>query len=252
MNVQELQQEMHRDYAKNLGLDLEVSYLYGTPLRPVVPLDTATGGLFILGAYPSAKFEVVKGVTDVPVADISAPFENERWFDGSRVRRQPSADELNELFLEPLSLDRSACWITNLVKVFLFKPGHRERYKNEKIAATAPAGYTRERLFELGKNSLQWLEKELVVAQPSYMITLGAEVAGVLRETEVATAQTKLLRPETVTLKIGSFTVPAMHCAHPGILMRKGDPRNPWPEWHRDEFIPALKQAQKEFGFLPK
>jgi uracil-DNA glycosylase len=251
MNVQELQQEMYRNYAKDLELNPpEASYLHGTPLRPVVPLDTATGGLFILGAYPSARFEVVKGITDVPVADISAPFENERWFDGSRVRRQPSADELNQLFLEPLGLDRSACWITNLVKVFLFKPGHVERYENERIAAKVPVGYTRDRFFELGSNSknLKLLEKELVVAQPSYMITLGAEVAGVLRETEVPKAQTKLLRPETVTLKIGSFTVPAMHCAHPGILMRKG----PWPERHRDEFIPALKQAQKEYGFLPK
>jgi uracil-DNA glycosylase len=254
MTVQELQQEMYRDYAAGIGLDPDASYVHGTPLRPVVPLDTAIGVLFILGAYPSARFGVVNGITDVPVADNLGPFESERWFDGSRVRHQPSAHELDELFLKPLLLRRSDCWITDLVKVFLFKPGHVNRYRDEKIAAEAPAGYTRDRFFELGSNSenLKWLEKELLVAKPSYMITLGAEVAGVLRGVSSSEAQTKLLSPESVPLSIGSASVHVMHCAHPGILMRKEDPRNPWPLRHRDEFIPALKRAQQEFGFLPK
>ena len=108
----------------------------------------------------------------MPVADNLGPFESERWFDGSRVRKQPSARELEELFLQPLSVARETCWITDLVKVFLFKKGHISRY--EKLNAVAPAGYVRERFFELGKKSLPWLEKELMTAKPSFVITLGA------------------------------------------------------------------------------
>lgn len=244
--IQRLQKQIFREYSKDLKLDTNAKYIYGTPLRPVVPLDTGTGGLFILGAYPSARFELIEGISDVPVADNMGPFESERWFDGSRVRKQPSAKELEELFLEPLSVERQKCWITDLVKVFLFKKGHINRYK--KLNASAPEGYIRERFAEFGEKSLPWLEKELLVAKPTFVITLGAEVAGILRGVRSKSSQTKLLVPETSILVLGKATFPVMHCAHPGILMRK-DSRNPWPAKHWKAFIPALKSAKKEHGF---
>jgi hypothetical protein len=119
-----LLKSMYAEYAASVCLLPSAQYLYGTPLRPVVPLDIAVGGVFVLGAYPSARFAVVDGVTDVPVADNLGPFQNERWFDGARIREQPSARELRDFFLSPLNIDRSSCWITDLVKVFLFKKGH--------------------------------------------------------------------------------------------------------------------------------
>lgn len=245
--IQKLQQDIYHNYAKRVGLDPEAVYLHGTILRPVVPLDTGKKGLFILGAYPSARFALIDGISDVPTADNLGPFESERWFDGCRVRQQPSARELEELFLEPLSLQRSTCWITDLVKIFLFKQGHIERYK--KLNAVVPSGYLREDFFDLAKKSLLWLEKELEAAQPVFMITLGAEVAGVLRGIRSKTAQIKLLKPEYSTLTVGSISVPVMHCAHPGILMRRNDSKNPWPSKHCHEFLPALEQARKDFGF---
>lgn len=244
--IQKLQRAMYRDYAKDLKLNPKAKYLHGTPLRPVVPLDTGTGGLFVLGAYPSARFALYEGVSDVPVADNLGPFESERWFDGSRVRKQPSARELEKLFFDPLSIDRSKCWITDLVKVFLFKKGHIKRY--EKLNVKPPSGYVRERFFELGVKSLPWLEKELLVAKPSFVITLGAEVAGIMRGVRPATAQSNLLVPAVSSLSVGKTSISVMHCAHPGILMRS-DPRNPWPARHDREFLRALKAAQKEFGF---
>ena len=57
--------------------------------------------LFVVGAYPSARFHQIKGVNDVPVGDNLGPFEAERWFDGARVRVQPSAAELENHFLGP-------------------------------------------------------------------------------------------------------------------------------------------------------
>ncbi len=233
--------EIYEEYAESIGLEAGASYLHGTPLRPVVPLDQGRGGLFVVGAYPSARFAQIGKIANVPVADNLGPFESERWFDGVRVREQPSARELHDLFLAPLELDRSECWITDLVKVFLFKPGHVEKYTD--LEVTPPSGYTRDRFFELGERSVGWLVRELKVAGPKLVVTLGAEVAGVLRGIRSASAQVKLLVPEVTTCRIGDQEYPTMHCAHPGILMRKGDGKNPWPERHAQQFIPALKKA---------
>ena len=235
--------DMYESYAESVGLDPEARYLHGTPLRPVVPLDHACGGLFILGAYPSARFAQIEGVSDVPVADNAGPFESERWFDGTRVRIQPSAHELESHFLGPLEVARETCWITDLVKVFLFKPGHQRKYA--RLNATWPTGYSRDRYFELGMRSLGWAERELSLAQPKLMITLGAEVAGVLRGVRSPSAQTKLLVPTIHTVTVGEYAVPTVHCAHPGILMRRAA-NNPWPERHRREFLPVLREALSE------
>lgn len=235
-----LLREMYSSYAASVGLDPDARYLHGTPLRPVVPLDHATGGLFVLGAYPSSRFAQIGSAANVPVADNMGPFESERWFDGARVRVQPSARELESYFLSPLGIERDTCWITDLVKVFLFKPGHARTYAD--LGAAVPQGYSRDRFSELGSRSLPWIERELAVAKPSLMITLGAEVAGVVRGVTGSAAQTRLLTPEVMELEVGAQRVKAVHCAHPGILMRFGD-RNPWPQRHTDEFLPVLRAA---------
>ena len=240
MSSEKLLRNIYESYATSVGLDSEARYFHGTPLRPVVPLDHACEGLFILGAYPSARFARIDGVSDVPVADNMGPFESERWFDGTRVRIQPSARELESYFLEPLEVARETCWITDLVKVFLFKPGHQRKYA--KLNATWPIGYSRDRYFELGTRSLKWIERELALAQPKLMITLGAEVAGILRGVTSSSAQTKLLVPSVETVTVGEYAVPTVHCAHPGILMRPAA-NNPWPDRHRSEFLPVLREA---------
>ena len=134
--IKRLRRRIHSSYAESVGLDLQAHYIHGTPLRPVIPLDTARGGLFVVGAYPSARFHQIGSVRDLPVADIPGPFENERWFDGARVREQPSASELRDLFLRPMDVERKDCWITNLVKVFLFKEGHRNKYQRTRCGAS--------------------------------------------------------------------------------------------------------------------
>jgi len=235
-----LMKSMYDDYAESVGLDSEAKYLHGTPLKPVVPLDQGEGGIFILGAYPSSRFAQIDKVTDVPVADNLGPFESERWFDGNRIRVQPSAKELEDLFLKPLGVERTDCWITDLVKVFLFKPGHVDRYR--KLKVKPPRGYTRDRFMELGEASLPWLGRELKAARPKLIITLGAEVAGVIHGVRSQAAQVKLLRPEVLSLTIEGVTAQVIHCAHPGILMRRAD-NNQWPERHVREFLPKIKRA---------
>jgi uracil-DNA glycosylase len=240
--VAQLQKAILHDYASSVGLPEEPRYYGGARLRPVVPLDTAVGGCFILGAYPSARFEAVGSENDVPVGDNLGPFEPERYFDGTRVRTQKSADELKAFYLEPLGIDRAGCWVTDLVKVFLFKEGHREKYG--RLGVVPPAGHERERFEELATRSLPWFERELTVARPRLVITLGREVAGILRGVGGDARRNALLGPAIVPVLFGSITVPTVHLAHPGIVMRKGDSaKNPWPERHQREHIPELKAA---------
>jgi uracil-DNA glycosylase len=240
--VTNLQKAILRDYATSVGLPGRAGYYGGARLRPVVPLDTAVEGYFILGAYPSARFEAVGRENDVPVGDNLGPFEPERYFDGSRVRTQASADELANFYLAPLGIPRSACWVTDLVKVFLFKEGHRDKYA--RLGAVPPAGYARERFEELASRSLPWIERELALARPRMVITLGAEIAGVVRLVVGQANRNALLGPGIVDVRFGSITVPTVHLAHPGIVMRKGGgAKNPWPERHAKEHIPALKAA---------
>jgi len=236
-----LQQSILREYAVSVGLHADAHYYGGARLRPVVPLDTAIGGIFIVGAYPSARFESVGRQNDVPVGDALGPFEPERYFDGTEVRTQKSADELKEFYLEPLGIARRDCWITDIVKVFLFKEGHREKYT--KLGAGFPVGYERERFEDLAVKSMGWLERELAVARPRVVITLGAEVAGLLRGAKDPVQRSALLGPAISPLRFGSIEVPTVHLAHPGVIMRKGDPaRNPWPRRH-EEHIPMLRDA---------
>ena len=240
MDLQRLRKCIYGSYAESIGLDPQARYVHGTPLRPVVPLDAARGGLFLIGAYPSARFHQIGRVRDVPVGDNLGPFESERWFDGARVREQPSAAELRDLFLKPMGIAREDCWITDLVKVFLFKEGHRRKY--EELGTVPPADYRRERFRELGERSVPVLEQELRLAKPRLVVTLGMEVAGVLRGVRSPRAQRALLAPAVTELRIAGMTLSAMHCAHPGILMR-GHNSSSWPARHDAEFVPALRQA---------
>jgi uracil-DNA glycosylase len=240
--VTSLQRRIVNGYADTVGLEPQVRYAGGARLRPLPPLDTALNRVMIIGAYPSARFESMAGVRDVPVGDNLGPFEPERYFDGSSVRSQRSADELAKYYLEPLRLDRKEdCWITDLVKVFLFKQGHRAKY--EKLGIDVPEGYERERFEELGRASVGMLLDEVELAEPQLVITLGAEVAGILRGVESSKGRNNLLGNPPVEVEVHGHPMTVVHLAHPGIVMRKRSTSNPWPDRHTNEHIPALKPA---------
>lgn len=220
-NIERLRRAMLSEYPASIGLAPDARYISGAPLRPVVPLDVGTEAgtdVFIVGAYPSARFGVVGGEQDVPMADNLGPFEPERYYDGARVRVQDSAAELDEHYLKPLGVTRGQCWITDLVKVFLFKAGHRRRYSAAQ--ANAPAGYEREAFEDLGRKSLPWIERELKLARPKLVITLGREVAGVVTGVDGDEARNSLLGGEVRPVRFGSVEIDTAHLPHPGVLMR--------------------------------
>ena len=239
--VRDFQKRLFSNYKDDLSLPQIYNYLYGNPIHPIVPLDTCPNNIFIIGAYPSAKFASIDSERDVPVNDLSCPFSSESYFDGSRVRTVDSGKELEGAYLSPLGLKREQCWITNIVRVFLFKEGHIKKYR--RLGCKWPERETRSEFENYAEQGLHWLEEELSLAKPKVIITLGAEVAGILQKVKSRKKRNLLLGGDLKEVELNSTTYPIIHLAHPGIVMRTPSERNPWPRLHREVHIPEAKKA---------
>jgi len=230
MKISDYQKDCFRNYKSSIGYPEHYHYLHGTPINALVPIETVQNKVMVVGAYPSAKFFTVptengSAVIDTPVADNDAPFSNESYFDGSRVRTIPSGKELNEVILHKIGVDRSECWITDLVKVFLFKEGHVKRY--EKLDKTDIEA-NRSRFYEYAQKSLPWLRQEIEICDPYVIILLGTEVTSVIFEVPEPTAKSYLdgrIRQKQFNQVTRNFVC----LPHPGIIMKRMK-KNPWPE----------------------
>lgn len=232
---------MFHHYRRDLSLPDNYNYLYGNPVLPVVPLQTMQKRIFIIGAYPSARFRTIEGIRDIPVDDNLEPFTTERYFDGSRVRNVDSGIELEQNYLRPLGLTFQDCWITDLVKVFLFKPGHIKKYRQ--LGIEFPRTETRGQFEQHAQDSLPWLEKEIQLAEPKLIITLGSEVAGILQHVRGRKSRHALLKGDVQSITIAEQTHDVVHLAHPGIVMRSPSETNQWPKIHMDVHIPAAREV---------
>lgn len=214
----EYQADVSLNYSKSIGLPEKYLFLNGTPVKPLPPLQAAIGGVMIVGAYPSAVFERKNGRT-IPANNLKEPFDPTVYGDS----KNKSAEELEQNILKPLGVSRDKCWITNTVKVFLFKPEHVAHFTDFK--STIKGIPTRNDYEAYAQKSLPWLYREIEMAQPKVIITLGAEVAGVIRGVGVAEDRNKLLNYQISNLKIGQHEYHVVHFVHPGLLMRKN------PKW---------------------
>ena len=237
--IQSFQQRLYANYKNDLSLPPTYKYLYGNPVGPLVPLDTAQGAVLMLGAYPSARFATIGSERDVPVGDNCGPFSSELYFDGARVRTVASGAELEQAYLTPLGLRREQCWITDLVRVFLFKEGHLAKYR--RLGCPWPERETRSQFETLAQQGLHWLAEELALVRPRLVITLGAEVAGILQRVNGQSARNALLGGDEKELRLGSASYPVIHLAHPGIVMRPAAGGNRWPRLHQEVHIPAAR-----------
>ncbi len=202
-------------YKNDLGL---AAYTYGdrTPVKVHVPKDIATNGVMIVGAYPSAYFHTIKGVRDVPVDDHQYPFSDESYSDGSRIRTVKSGTELTEHYLQPLGISRSDCWITDLVKVFLFKPGHVNKYKE--LGFAEPLAL-RSHFRKFAVKSMPYLGEEVRLANPKVILLLGTDVIRAVLGVSLNNAIT-LIKPETITREFNGKNHTCFALPHPGIIMR--------------------------------
>lgn len=220
--VLDYQQECRQSYAASVGLPATYAYPDGNPIRPVPPVCTHVGGLMIVGAYPSARFEARPSRRShgryrlVPIADNLQPFGDEQYFDGVRVRTLESGDGLQKYLLDELGPSREDCWITDLVKVFLYKPAH--------IASCADAcpGFAgieqRSRYAELARASLPWLRRECELCQPKLVVTLGLEVAQAISGEPQSSADDLLLRKISTVEALGGS--PVLFLPHPDACRR--------------------------------
>jgi uracil-DNA glycosylase len=233
MDVINYQRDCFRNYKADIGYPQEYAYLFGNKVKVHVPIETTMSKCMVVGAYPSAKFYTVNSLADTPLEDHTSPFSNETYFDGSRLRTIPSGKELNELILARIGVKREDCWITNLVKVFLFKPGHVDRYKKLGKHDIEP---NRNKYATYAKASLWWLHKEIEICSPYVIILLGREVTKAFFDVSLAKAIT-YMTGGAYSKVIDGVNRNIICLPHPGILMKKMT-KNPWPERFENEIGP--------------
>ena len=176
----------------------------------------------IIGAYPSARFESRPSLSKpgqyrlVPIANNLQPFGYEQYFDGVRVRTLESADGLKEYLLDILSLSIDQCWVTDLVKVFLFKPEHAESIADVHPNFQVPVN--RNQFKDLAEKSLSWLQDEVQLCNPKLIVTLGEEVAHVISGEQSASADDLLSREITRSSRLEGY--PVLFLPHPDACRR--------------------------------
>jgi uracil-DNA glycosylase len=221
-HILKYQQRCFREHGQSIGLPVPYTYPEGNSIRPLPPIQTRTGGLMIVGAYPSARFEQRLSVSEpkryrvVPVADNLQPFAEEQYFDGVQVRTLTSGDGLRGYLLNPLGLNLKDCWVTDLVKVFLYKEDHRASCGAVFPGFAAPV--LRDRYLSLAEKSLPWLKEECDLCQPRLVVTLGEEVAKVVTGEKSASADDLLTREAAKAPLIGNW--PVLCLPHPDACRR--------------------------------
>jgi uracil-DNA glycosylase len=231
MDIKEYQELCKRAYKAAIHYPESYTYLTGGPIKVQIPLETTVNKVMIVGAYPSAKFYTVQSndgtlIRDVPLDDNDSPFSNETYLDGKRLRTIPSGKELNEVILHKIGVLRQDCWITDLVKVFLFKEGHVKKYQALGKFDIEP---NRKNFEEYAELSLKWLYDEIEICNPCVIILLGMEVTSAVLKLKPDAAK-EALNGIRISKLIKEQDRQFICLPHPGILMRKNQNGNTWPQ----------------------
>lgn len=245
MTIQQYQKKCAREYMKSINFSEENSYLYGNPVRTVVPIETAVGKIMIIGPQPAAKVFFEKDIPDVPLQDATAPFSIEPYYDGNRVRSSYTGQELNEIVLETLEIQRERCWLTTLVKVFLFDEDHVKKYHRlgKEIQANK-AHY-----HEYANKSLAWIRDEIEIANPKAIVLLGPEVISSLLLISEEEAK-ELITGDVVEKKIIWKNSNFICLPSPGLIMDRSA-RNPWPRKFALQIGPKAAKEIKRLEAQP-
>jgi len=138
--------------------------------------------------------------------------------------------------LDRIGVDRSDCWVTDLVKVFLFKEGHVKRYIK---LGKKDIQENRSKFLEYARKSLKRLESEIEICNPYNIILLGLEVTKVIFDLSDSKAK-EYLDGNVYTKEICGVKRNFICLPHPGILMKRTD-KNPWPERFENEISHRAK-----------
>jgi len=237
MTIYQYQKKCYKEYKESIKFPDNTTYLYGNPVDTVVPMSAAISKVMVIGALPSAKLYFVKDIPDVPLYDCNAPFSTEPYFDGSRIRTTVSGQELDEIILETLGITRDECWLTNLVKVFLFDEDHVKKYHR---LGKKDVHENRSKYMEYATRSIPWIRQEIEIANPYVIILLGAEVIASLLLVSPEEAK-DYMTGEVVEKKI-IWKNSQFICLPPPALLMDRSPRNPWPRKFALKIGPAAKK----------
>jgi hypothetical protein len=245
MTIQQYQKKCFKEYMKSIKFPQETSYLYGNPVGTVPPIETTIGHVMVIGPQPAAKMYFVDDIPDVPLCDATAPFSVEPYYDGSRVRSSYTGQELSDVILETLEVPREKCWLTSLVKVFLFDDDHVKKYHR----LGKDIKENRSHYMEYANLSLPWIRQEIEIANPKAIILMGPQVVASLllcSEKEALEFITGKVVEKKIIWKNSNFIcLPA-----PGLIMERS-PRNPWPRKFALQIGPAAAEEIKRLAAQP-
>mgnify|MGYP001822980405 CR=1 FL=1 len=245
MTIQQYQKKCSKEYLKSIKFPNDISYLYGNPVGTVVPIETAIGKIMVIGPQPAAKLYFVNDIPDVPLYDATAPFSIEPYHDGSRVRSSYTGQELSDVILETLEIPRENCWLTSLVKVFLFDDDHVKKYHR----LGKEIKENRSQYMEYANLSLPWLRHEIEIANPKAIILLGPEVISSLllcTEQEALGFITGKVVEKKIIWKNSNFIC----LPPPGVILDRS-PRNPWPRKFALQIGPTAAEEIKKLEAQP-
>jgi hypothetical protein len=240
MTIHQYQKKLFKEYLEDIKFPRETSYLYGNPVQTVVPIETAIGKIMVIGPQPAPRVYFVNDIPDVPLYNPSAPFSIEPYFDGSGVRSSFTGQELSEIVLETLEVPREHCWLTTLVKVFLFDDDVVKKYHR----LGKEIEENRSKYEEYATRSLKWLRQEIEIANPYAILLLGEQVISsvLLVSTEEARSYMtgKVVEKKIIWKNSNFICLPP-----PGVILDRSA-RNPWPRKFAIQIGPAaVKELER-------
>ncbi|MEZ5071809.1 MAG: uracil-DNA glycosylase family protein [Bacteroidales bacterium] len=246
MTIHQYQKKCFEEYRESIHFPDDACYLHGNPVNPVVPLETAVGKIMVIGPYPAAKLYYVDDIPDVPLSDGNAPFSTEAYFDGKQVRSSVAGQEMDEVILETLELSREECWMTSLVKVYLFDELAVKKY--HRLRKEVPE--QRSKYMEYANLGMKWIRQEIEIANPQVIILMGPEViASMLLVTpeEAKGFMTGEIVEKKIIWKNSNFIC----LPNPGDLMDRSA-RNPWPRQFALKMGPKAKENIRAIKAQPR
>lgn len=240
MTTHQYQKKCYKEYIDSIKFPQEHSYLFGNPVDTVIPIETAIGKIMVIGPQPAAKVYFVNDIPDVPLYDVTAPFSIEPYFDGSRVRSSFTGQELSDVILETLEVPREHCWLTTLVKVFLFDQDHVKKYHR----LGKEIKENKSKYMDYANKSLKWLRQEIEIANPYAILLLGPEVISsilLVSEKEAFEYMTGKVIEKKIIWKNSNFIC----LPPPGVILDRSA-RNPWPRKFAIQIGPtAVKELER-------
>jgi len=199
----------------------------------------------IIGPQPAAKVFFVDAIPDVPLYDATAPFSVEPYYDGSRVRSSYTGQELQEIIMDSLEIKREECWLTTLVKVFLFDDDHVKKYRR----LGKDIQEIRSEYMEYANKSLPWIRQEIEIANPRVILLLGPQVISsilLISEEEAMELITGKVVEKKIIWKNSNFIC----LPPPGVILQRSA-RNPWPRKFALQIGPTAAEEIKRIKAQP-